>query len=213
MLRNKREDLRTTRMSSDLAQLTHFLSPVPSPILPININLANSPSVSAEIPPSASPTKLSKCTDGATPTLACNAGFAVNNPQNLARTATLNLPEDLELRRLLLTNEWQQLEVQKSQLQLELTKLQASTGPVAPNGSSEVHDQMKLLGDLCTSQRTLFWRRWPHIFAPGKPKLYNDLSIAEFTASYLTIVDKCCDSPHKTPLLNHLADLMGLACS
>lgn len=77
MLRNKREDLRTMRMSSDLAQLAHFPSPVPSPILPIHINLANSPLVSAEIPPSASPTKLSKCTDGATPTLACNASHAL----------------------------------------------------------------------------------------------------------------------------------------
>lgn len=150
------------RMSSDLAQLAHFPSAVPFPTLPTNIHPANDLSISVEIPPSASPTNHSKHTDGATPILTHDACFVASNPQYQASMA-LNLPRDLELHCLLLTKESQQLEVQKLQLQLELAKLQASTGPVAPDGSSKVHDQTKSLGDLHAPQRTLFPQQWPHI--------------------------------------------------
>lgn len=33
-----------------------------------------------------------------------------------------------------------------------------------------------------TTQHMLYPQQWPHILAPGEPKLYNDLTLPEFTA-------------------------------
>ena len=59
----------------------------------------------------------------------------------------------------------------------------------------------------------MFSQQWPHIFAPSEHKLYNELTIAEFTAGYLAIVTKCPEATQKSLLLCQLADLMTLACS
>ena len=72
---------------------------------------------------------------------------------------------------------------------------------------------MKSLGHLRAPQQTMFPQQWPHIFAPGEPKLYNELTIAEFTAGYLAIVEKCPEATQKSLFLCQLADLMSLPCS
>ena len=59
----------------------------------------------------------------------------------------------------------------------------------------------------------LYPQQWPHILAPGEPKLYNDLTLPEFTAGYLAIIEKCPDTRQKSLFFHHLADLMGLTCS
>ena len=48
---------------------------------------------------------------------------------------------------------------------------------------------------------------------PGEPKLYNELTIAEFTDGYLAIVEKCPEATQKSLFLCQLADLMSLTCS
>jgi len=197
-------------MSTDLAHLARF----PSPTLPAQ----SDPPTSQNNPPSASPLDHSRPTIAASPPLAREAAFVTSSEsQNRVNTASNERTQDQEFRRLLLTKETQALEVQKLQLQLELAKLQAPTGTVVLDGSfpasTKFHDQTKSLGDLRAPQRTLFPQQWPHIFAPGEPKLYNDLTIAEFTAGYLAIVDKCPEATQKSLFLRHLADLMNLACS
>jgi len=54
------------------------------------------------------------------------------------------------------------------------------------------------LGDLRAPQRTLYPQQWPHILAPGEPKLYNELTLAEFTAGCLAIVEKRPDATQKS---------------
>lgn len=197
------------KISTDLAQFARF----PSPTLPAHTHTAPL----ANIPPSASPPQQTT-ENSASPPLARDTVFvASSDPKNRVQTAFHEPPQDKEYRRLLLAKETQQLEVQKLQLQLELTKLQASTGSVVPESSSpasaRLHDHTKSLGDLRAPQHMLFPQQWLHIFAPGEPKLYNELSLAEFTAGYLAIVEKCPDAPQKSLFLHHLADLMSLACS
>ena len=107
------------------------------------------------------------------------------------------------------------IEVEKLKPQLELARIQASSNFTISDGSNpaKLHDQTKFLGDLRAPQRTLYPQQWPHILAPGEPKLYNELTLAEFTAGYLAIVEKCPDATQKSLFLHHLADLMSLACS
>ena len=71
----------------------------------------------------------------------------------------------------------------------------------------------KSLGDLKAPQRTVSPQQWLHIFAPGEPKLYNDLSLPEFSAGFLVIVQRCEDPTLQTTLLAHFHDLMVLACN
>lgn len=54
-------------------------------------------------------------------------------------------------------------------------------------------------------------QQWPHIFAPGEPKLYNDLSLAEFCAGYLVIIKQLADKPLREPVIDHFHELMILA--
>ena len=67
---------------------------------------------------------------------------------------------DLDYRRLVIAKETQILEVQKLQLQLELAKLQVSSGSVVSGESNPIaartSDQTKSLRDLCAPQRTIF---------------------------------------------------------
>ena len=54
-------------------------------------------------------------------------------------------------------------------------------------------------------------QQWPHIFAPGEPKLYVDLSLAEFCAGYLVITTQLADKPLREPVIAHFHELMILA--
>ena len=112
----------------------------------------------------------------------------------------------LELR---LQNESQELEIKKLELQLQLVQLQTSH----PTTTSHSDPAAKSLGGLKAPQRMVSPQQWPHIFAPGEPKLHNDLSLPEFSAGFLVIVQCCEDPTLQTTLLAHFHDLMVLACN
>ena len=59
----------------------------------------------------------------------------------------------------------------------------------------------------------LYPQPWPHIYAPGEPKLFNELSLTAFTAGYITIVNNTHDASTKQLMLEHLKHLMTLTCS
>ena len=112
----------------------------------------------------------------------------------------------LELR---LQNESQELEIKKLELQLQLVQLQTSH----PTTTSRSDPAAKSLDDLKAPQRTVSPQQWPHIFARGEPKLYNDLLLPEFSTGFLVIVQRCEDPTLQTTLLAHFHDLMVLACN
>ena len=60
-------------------------------------------------------------------------------------------------------------------------------------------------------QKIINPQQWPHIFAPGEPKLYGDLSLAEFCAGYLVIIKQLADKPPRAALIKHFHKLMILA--
>lgn len=185
-------------------------------------NMATFPSPS--LPTKADPQDFSPLVDSAAiPDRSQNVAKASSLParENTGQQtrATTSKPEDIEYQKLLLDKQNRELDIQKLQLQLELTKLQASTGNPAlgdfmqhPTGG-RAQEQTKSLGDLRAPQRTLFPQQWPHILAPGEPKLYNELTLAEFSAGYLSIVHKCADSTQQSILSKHLEDIMILACT
>ena len=95
----------------------------------------------------------SKGKDVASPPTANDAGF-VSTDYSSRVPNTLGTPSrDLDYRRLVLAKETQMLEVQKLQLQLELAKLQVSSGSVVSGESNPIaartFDQTKSLRDLC----------------------------------------------------------------
>ena len=107
-----------------------------------------------------------------------------------------------------------ELEIQKLELQLELAKLAPATPLSVPTAASD--DSSKSLGDMKAPQKTCFPQLWPHIFAPGEPKLYSDLSLAEFCAGYIAILQQYPDGSNRFPpgaLLSHFHELMVLTCS
>ena len=115
-----------------------------------------------------------------------------------------------ELAKIQLQKETQELEVRKLELQLQLASLERqvpSTNPAALDSST------KSLSDLKAPNGTLFPQPWPHIFAPGEPKLIRDLSLAEFCAGYAVIIQNCKIPSQKEQLLQHFQDLMTLASS
>ena len=70
------------------------------------------------------------------------------------------------------------------------------------------------MGDLKAPQRTCFPQPWPHIFAPGEPQLYSDLSLPAFCAGYFAIMQQYKDKPAlNESYISHFQDLMVLACS
>ena len=54
-------------------------------------------------------------------------------------------------------------------------------------------------------------QQWPHVFAPGEPKLYNDLSVFKFCSGYLVIITQLADNPFREPVIAHFHELMILA--
>ena len=107
-----------------------------------------------------------------------------------------------------LQKESQELEIKKLELQLQLAKLQG--GQIAAPTSTE-SSPGKSLGDLKAPQKTLNPQPWLHIYAPGEPKLYNDLSMPEFCAGHLVIIHQSASKPHYAALLNHFHQLMVFA--
>ena len=107
-----------------------------------------------------------------------------------------------------LLQETHKLEITKLKLQLELATLGSKTVLTGAQDASA-----KSQGDLRAPQRTLYPQPWPHIYAPGEPKLFNELSLTAFTAGYITIVNNTHDASTKQLMLEHLKHLMTLACS
>ena len=93
-------------------------------------------------------------------------------------------PSDLQ--RLALIKQTHELEIRKLELQLELAKLTSASPQASKPSTSE--DSSKSMGDLKAPQRTHFPQPWPHIFAPGEPQLYSDLSLPAFCAGYIAIM-------------------------
>ena len=79
----------------------------------------------------------------------------------------------------------QQLEVKKLELQLQLAQLQGNHPASSPATDLTTG---KSLGNLKVLQKILHSQQWPHIFAPGEPKLYNDLTMPEFCTGILVIM-------------------------
>ena len=70
------------------------------------------------------------------------------------------------------------------------------------------------MGHLKAPQRTRFPQPWPHIFTPGEPQLYSDLSLPTFCAGYIAIMQPHKDKPAlNESYISHFQDLMVLACS
>ena len=107
-----------------------------------------------------------------------------------------------------LQKETQELEIKKLELQLQLAQLQGSQ-IASPNSTESTPG--KSLGDLKAPQKTLHPQPWPHIFAPGEPKMFNELSMPEFCAGYLVIVQQSATKPHFAALLEHFHQVMVLA--
>lgn len=112
--------------------------------------------------------------------------------------------------RLALLNKSNELEIKNLELQLELAKLGQHVA-LQNNKATSVDDLGKSMGDVKAPQKTRFPQRWPHIFAQGEPKLYSDLTLAEFCAGYIAILQQHPDN--QEALLSHFHDLMILASS
>ena len=112
-----------------------------------------------------------------------------------------------EITRLQLVKDNHDLEFRKLELRLQLAQLEnktvASTHTEASNSKS--------LGELKAPQKIVNPQQWPHIYAPGEPKLYIDLSLAEFCAGYLIIIKQLADKPLREAVINHFHELMVLA--
>ncbi len=118
-----------------------------------------------------------------------------------------------DLQRLSLAKETQELEIRKLELQLELAKITAASSQVKASTSDD-REATKSMGDLKAPQRTRFPQPWPHIFAPGEPQLYSELSLPAFCAGYIAIMQQHKEhSPQNEAFLSHFHDLMVLACN
>ena len=135
------------------------------------------------------------------PGLSLPAQSTANPPSAAANTTTRR-----DLLELQLHDESQELEIKKLELQLQLAKLE-----VSHDNSITARDSTKSLGDAKAPQKTISPQEWPHIFAPGEPKLYNDLTLPEFSASFLVIIQRCEDQTRAVSLFAPFHYLMVLA--
>lgn len=107
-----------------------------------------------------------------------------------SKTVSTSSPAELdqhELAKLQLQKETQKLEIKKLELQLQLAQLNPSS---SVSLATDDYASGKSLGDLKAPQKTLHPQPWPHIYAPGEPKLYCDISLPEFCAGYLVILQQ-----------------------
>ena len=102
-------------------------------------------------------------------------------------------PETAKLGTVTPQNQALELEI----LQLKLAKHAPATPLSVPTAASD--DSSKSLGDMKAPQKTRFPQPWPHIFTPGEPKLYSDLSLAEFCAGYIAILQQYPDGSNRFP--------------
>ena len=138
--------------------------------------------------------------------------LASNTPATKTKTKSPSstLPDtQQEIARLQLLHRTQELEIKKLEMELQLAKLQAGGNTATIPGI----ESNKSLGDQKAPQKTLYPQEWPHIFAPGEPKLYKDLNIAEFCAGYLVIIQNCAVEARRLAYITHFHDLMVLAAS
>ena len=100
------------------------------------------------------------------------------------------------------------------ELQLELAKI-ASVSSQSSKPSFSDGNSSKSMGDLKAPQKTRFPQPWPHIFTPGEPQLYSELSLPAFCAGYIAILEQYTDSLEipSEALLSHFHDLIVLACN
>ena len=94
--------------------------------------------------------------------------------------------------------EMQDLEIKRLQLELQLAQLKLASNTEKspkPDDSMKTGDKSseKSLGNQRAPQRITNPQEWPHIFAPGEPKLFNKLSMAEFSTRYTVIIQRCTD--------------------
>ena len=66
---------------------------------------------------------------------------------------------------------------------------------------------------MTAQQETIFPQPWPHIYAPGEPKLFSDLSLAEFCAGYAVILQNCQSMSSREQFLQYFHIVTMLACS
>ena len=112
--------------------------------------------------------------------------------------------------------ESQDLEIKWLQLELYLAQLKIASNTVMTSKTDESvksgnRSSEKSLGDQRAPQRITNPQEWPHIFAPGEPKLFNELSMAEFSAGYTVIIQRCTDVSCQAAPISHFHDLMVLA--
>ena len=118
---------------------------------------------------------------------------------------------DDEITRLQLLKENQDREIRKLELRLQLAQLESRIGGATQ--TSETATNNKSLGDVKAPQKITNPQQWPHIYAPGEPKLYVDLSLAEFCAGYTVIIQQLADKPNRETIIKHFHELMVLASS
>ncbi|KAL9972505.1 hypothetical protein ACROYT_G018824 [Oculina patagonica] len=139
----------------------------------------------------------------------------LQNLAQAAQAASPNPPQDLDFRRLLLAKETQMIRSKSSSYNWSWPGFRPHrfprllTNPLQANRTNK----QNLWETFAPRSEQFYPQQWPHILAPGEPKLYNELTLAEFTASYLAIVEKCPDATKKSLFLHHLHDLMSLACT
>ena len=123
-------------------------------------------------------------------------------------------PDDISTLRLHM--ETQELEIKRLRLELQLAqgKLSATATSTSNDGEAQKAEKSeKFLGDQRAPQRIINPQDRPHIFAAGEPKLFNELTIVEFSAGYIVIVQRCKDQSRREAMLNHFHDLMVLVSS
>ena len=94
--------------------------------------------------------------------------------------------------------ESQELEIKRLQLELQLAQLKLASNTVntpKPDESMKSDDRSseKSIGNQRSPQRIPNMQEWPHIFTPGESKLFNELSMAEFSAGYTVIIQRGTD--------------------
>ena len=115
--------------------------------------------------------------------------------------------EPADYQHLKLLQETHKLEIAKLKLQLELAMAAQQDG--ADRGTrrlGQVSEIFELLKGRCINNLG-------RIYAPGEPKLFNELSLTAYTAGYVTIVNNTRNTSTKQLMLEHLKHLMTLACS
>ena len=116
-----------------------------------------------------------------------------------------------ELARLRLQKETEALQIERLQLELQLAQLKLPDIPHREKADKQPGE--KSLGDLKAPQKIVAPQEWPHIFAPGEPKLFHELTMTKFSTGYAVILKNCQDPLLRSHLLEHFYNLMVLAGS